>query len=104
MFFIILIPPHNFFYQYTFATINENKFNLQVNTEDLYSSGMADEILSISTSYEQQWLERGKKIKYLRYIPHDRGLVEPEVDITFDDYRSYGRNQINRDNISTKEN
>ena len=101
---IHLKTDSDFFYQYTFATINENKFNLQVNTEDLYSSGMADEILSISTSYEQQWLERGKKIKYLRYIPHDRGLVEPEVDITFDDYRSYGRNQINRDNISTKEN
>ena len=36
-------------------------------TEDLYHSGMADEILSIKTYYEQQWLDRGLNIKYIKF-------------------------------------
>ncbi len=99
---IHLKTDSDFLYQYTVATIEENKFRVLVNTDDLYASGMADEILSIRTYYEQQWLDRGKKIKYLRYIPHNNGLIEPEVEIEFDNYRSFGRNQINRDNIETK--
>ena len=63
---------------------------------------MADEILGIRTYYEQQWLDRGKTIKYLRYIPHGTDLIEPEVEIPFDDYRSFGRNSVNRDHIETK--
>ena len=92
----------DFLYEYTLATINENHFQIQVNTNDLYASGMADEILSIRTYYEQQWLDRGKKIKYLRYIPHGDDLAEPDVEIEFDNYRSFGRNSTNRDNIETK--
>ena len=92
----------DFLYQYTLATIEKNKFPLQINTDDLYASGIADEILSIRTCYEQQWLDRGKNIKYLRYIPHDKNLIEPEVGIALDNYRSFGRNNINRDNIETK--
>ena len=63
---------------------------------------MADEILGIKTYYEQQWLGRGKKIKYLKYTPHNINLTEPDVEIPFDDYRSFGRNSINRDNPETK--
>lgn len=99
---IHLKTDSDFLYQYTLATIEANQFTVQVNTEDLYSSGLADEILSIRTYYEQQWLDRGKTIKYLRYIPHGKDLVEPEVEIAFDDYRSFGRNSINRDNNETK--
>jgi tRNA (guanine-N7-)-methyltransferase len=92
----------NFLYHYTLATIEVNTFRMLVHTDDLYTSGLADEILSIRTAYEQQWLERGKTIKYIRYVPHHTSLVEPEVDVEFDDYRSYGRNQVNRDNIETR--
>ena len=99
---IHLKTDSDFLYQYTLATIEKNKFQMQVNTDDLYESGMADEILSIRTYYEQQWLDRGKKIKYLRYIPHGKNLIEPEVEIEFDCYRSFGRDNINRDNIETK--
>ena len=91
-----------FLYQYTLAIIEENKFPIEVNTDDLYASGMADDILSIRTYYEQQWLDRGKIIKYLRYIPHFNNLTEPEVEIELDDYRSFGRDNTNRDNIETK--
>jgi len=99
---IHLKTDSDFLYQYTMATITENNFQVQVNTDDLYASGMADDILSIRTYYENQWLTRGKIIKYLRYIPHDRNLTEPDIDIAFDNYRSFGRDNTNRDNIETK--
>ena len=99
---IHLKTDSNFLYQYTVATIEVNRFSTLVNTDDLYSSGLSDEILSIRTAYEQQWLERGKTIKYLRYVPHHVSLIEPEVDLELDDYRSYGRNQVNRDSVETK--
>ncbi len=99
---IHLKTDSEFLYQYTLATIEANHFDIQVNTPDLYASGMADDILGIRTYYEQQWLDRGKTIKYLRFIPHGIDLAEPEVEIPFDDYRSFGRNSTNRDNIETK--
>ena len=99
---IHLKTDSDFLYQYTLATIQANNFPVQVNTDDLYAAGMADEILSIRTYYEQQWLDRGKKIKYIRYIPHGNDLTEPEVEIPFDNYRSFGRSSTNRDHIETK--
>ena len=39
---------------------------VEVMTEDLYHSGMADDILNIKTYYEQQWLDRGLDIKYIK--------------------------------------
>ncbi len=99
---IHLKTDSDFLYQYTLATIQANNFPVQVNTDDLYATGMADEILSIRTYYEQQWLDRGKKIKYIRYIPHGNDLTEPEVEIPFDNYRSFGRSSTNRDHIETK--
>jgi len=91
-----------FLYQYTLAIINENKFTIQVNTDDIYASETESDILNIRTYYEQQWLDRGKTIKYLRYVPHFNNLTEPEVEIELDDYRSFGRDNTNRDNIETK--
>ena len=99
---IHLKTDSDFLYQYTLATIEKNKFSVQVKTDDLYASGPVDEILSIRTYYEQQWLDRGMKIKYIRYTPHNKALTEPEVEIEFDNYRSFGHNQTNRDNIETK--
>ena len=36
-------------------------------TEDLYHSGLVDDILGIRTYYEQQWLDRGLNIKYMKF-------------------------------------
>ena len=50
--------------------------------------------LAIRTYYEQQWLARGISIKYLRFrLPHEGALVEPDVEIPLDDYRSYNRDK-----------
>ena len=85
-----------FLYTYTSALIHTNHLPEQINTDDLYASGKADEILDIKTYYERQWLERGKTIKYLRFmLPAQCDLIEPDIDIEKDDYRSYHRRTNN---------
>ena len=86
-----------FLFQYTSAMVKENNFEVITETPDLYDSGITDEILGIKTFYEEQWLSRGMKIKYLKFIPHNNLLSEPEIEIELDDYRSFGRNERNRD-------
>lgn len=84
----------NFMFTYTKYMIEHNHLPVEVMTEDLYHSGMADEILSIRTYYEQQWLDRGLDIKYIRFrLPHEGMLAEPDVEIELDDYRSYNRSK-----------
>ncbi len=51
-------------------------------TEDLYYSGLVDDILGIRTYYEQQWLDRGLNIKYMKFrLPQEKELDEPDVEI-----------------------
>ena len=68
--------------------------NGQIQTNDLYHSGSADRILSIQTYYEQQWLDRGLNIKYIRFLCENRPeWIEPDVEIEFDAYRSFNRSK-----------
>ena len=84
----------NFMFTYTRYMVEHNHLPVEVMTEDLYHSGLADEILGIRTYYEQQWLDRGFNIKYLRFrLPHEGTLTEPDVEIELDDYRSYNRSK-----------
>ncbi len=84
----------NFLFTYTRYLLEENHLQPEVMTEDLYHSGKADEILSIKTYYEQQWLDRGLDIKYIRFrLPQEGQLTEPEVEIELDAYRSYNRSK-----------
>ena len=89
---IHLKTDSNFMYTYTCEMAKVNKFPILVNTDDLYHSHLADEILSIQTFYEQQWLDRGLNIKYLRFTCEPREeYIEPEVEIETDSYRSFNR-------------
>ncbi len=84
----------NFMFTYTRNMIEENKLPVEVMTEDLYHSGLADDILNIRTYYEQQWLDRGLNIKYIKFrLPHEGVLREPDVEIELDEYRSYNRSK-----------
>ena len=84
----------NFLFTYTKCLIEKNGLPVQFITDDLYSSEGADSIRSIRTYYEQQWLDRGLTIKYIRFsIPPAAELQEPEVEIEFDAYRSYNRSK-----------
>ena len=72
--------------------IEANNLPVEFITDDLYHSGMDDDILSIRTYYEQQWLDRGLNIKYIKFrLPQEGELKEPDVEIELDDYRSYNR-------------
>lgn len=81
-----------FLYLYTSALVEANRLPVFVNTSDLYGSGLTDDILNIRTFYEQQWLARGKTIKYLQFaLPHQSELAEPDIEIEKDDYHSEAR-------------
>lgn len=84
----------NFMFTYTKYMIEENKLPALFVTEDLYHSGLVDDILGIQTYYEQQWLDRGLNIKYVKFVlPQEGELVEPDKEIEFDSYRSYNRSK-----------
>jgi tRNA (guanine-N7-)-methyltransferase len=89
---IHLKSDSNFMYRYTEAMVAENQFELIRKTDDLYQSELLDEVLSIQTYYERQWLDRGLSIKYLSFkLSHQNPLREPEIEIEKDPYRSFGR-------------
>jgi len=91
---IHLKTDSNFMYTYTAEMVKANKYPVLVETDDLYHSGLADDILSIKTYYEQQWLDRGLNIKYIKFVCEERGtLVEPDIEIDFDEYRSFNRSK-----------
>ena len=80
--------------------VNENHLPVLFRTDDLYHTLEAEQdeevkqILGIQTYYEQQWIARGLTIKYLKYqLPQQGELVEPNVEIELDDYRSYNRSK-----------
>lgn len=84
----------NFMFTYTKYMVEKNEFPVEFITEDLYHSGLVDNILNIRTYYEQQWLDRGLNIKYIKFLlPQDSTLEEPEQEIELDPYRSYNRSK-----------
>lgn len=89
---IHLKTDSNFMFTYTCEMVKANHFPVLVQTNDLYDSNLADEILSIRTFYEQQWLDRGIPIKYIRFVLEPRkAYIEPKVEIEYDTYRSFHR-------------
>lgn len=74
---------------------DENRLPVEVSTDNLYASSAADDILKIRTYYEQQWLDRGLTIKYIRFaLPAQGKLTEPDVEIEHDTYRSFSRGEL----------
>ena len=95
----------NFLFTYTTYMVDVNKLPVLFRTEDLYGNELGErsvaeeqmdektrEILGIHTYYENQWIERGLNIKYIKFqLPRTGELVEPDVEIELDDYRSFRR-------------
>lgn len=91
---IHLKTDSNFLFTYTKYMAEKNDAPVLFITEDLYGEGLNDKILDIKTYYEQQWLDRGLKIKYIKMqLPKKEVLEEPEVEIELDSYRSYNRSK-----------
>ena len=84
----------NFMFTYTRCITEVNKLPVLSCIEDIYANGEAEEPLDIKTYYEQQWLSRGINIKYISFrLPAEGELVEPDVEIELDSYRSYNRSK-----------
>lgn len=95
-----------FLYTYTRAMVAANHYPLLYDVADLYhsspipshpspslpSSPLPSPCPPIRTFYEQQWLARGLTIKYLLFRCEPRpSLVEPDIALAPDPYRSYNR-------------
>ena len=77
---IHLKTDNDLLYQYTLDIIAKNKLSIIENTNDLYKSSNNNEILSIKTFYENQYLEKGKNINYIKfYIKNVKDIVEPDI-------------------------
>ena len=85
-----------FLYTYTRELIKVNGLEMLVDESDLYASGLDNEVTGIQTYYEGKWLAHGVTIKYLKFKigPLEKALVEPDVDIEPDGYRSAGQRVI----------
>jgi tRNA (guanine-N7-)-methyltransferase len=95
-----------FLYTYTQAMVKENQYPILVDTSDLYGDEamrqLGDEVSearALQTHYEHQWLDRGLTIKYIAWqLPEEPSLIEPDIEIEKDSYRSYGRNYVSTTN------
>ncbi len=54
-------------YLYTMEILEEFKHKILISTDDLYHSGIDDDVMGIQTFYEQMFLEQGKKINYIKF-------------------------------------
>ncbi len=67
-------------YEYTLELAQSNNLFIRHQTNDLYNSGICNDILDIKTFYEQQFLNQGMKINYLCFeLPHEK-TIEETVD------------------------
>jgi len=94
---IHLKTDSNFQYTYTVEMAKINGFRILSNNNDIYDSDSIDKTLRIKTFYEKQWIGRGITIKYISFIPHQNELIEPDIEIEPDPYRSFGRGVIYND-------
>ncbi len=91
----------NFLATYTRYMVEKNHLPLDICIEDLYGDESAsrhdeyESLTTIRTYYEQMWLDRGIPIKYIKFrLPHDGVLVEPDIEIPVDGYRSYNHQVV----------
>lgn len=87
----------NFQYLYTLEMARANGFEILTNIDDIYVGTAIDPVFYIKTYYEKQWIARGLSIKYLSFVPNNNNLIEPDVDIEPDTYRSFGRGALTVD-------
>lgn len=84
-----------FLYTYTRELILYNKMPLSADSSDLYADpnpALPASLREIRTFYEQQWLARGKTIKYLAFrLPRYEVEHIDEDEIERDDYHAVSR-------------
>lgn len=99
---INLKTDSNFLFTYTQALAEVNQLPIYTTTRDLYQTHPNDETLAIKTYYEKQWISRGLTIKYLQFaLPQTIKLIEPNIEIPLDEYRSFSRQKRSELKICT---
>ncbi len=63
-------------HDYTRAVVERNAFPMAVANADIYGTGLADERLSIKTTYEAKFLAQGVPITYLQFTLTDAPVFE----------------------------
>ncbi len=63
-------------YNYTLEILKHNNLEIDYFTNDLYNSNLVNDILSIKTYYENQFLEQGSNIYYLRFKLNNKSIIE----------------------------
>lgn len=67
-------------YNYTLELVKANALPLVFATDDLYKSNQADMVYGINTFYEEQFIEKGLNIHYLKFeLPGDKVIKEPDA-------------------------
>jgi len=78
---IHLKTDNSVLYHFTYDLARFNNLDIQIATDDLYHSGMANDILSIKTFYEKQFLAEGLNIHYLKFsLPSGKPLKDLPED------------------------
>lgn len=84
----------NFMFTYTKYITEVNNLQVVECIDNVHAGEKVDDILSIRTYYESQWIERGITIKYISFRLGERvSFEEPDVEIELDEYRSYNRSK-----------
>jgi len=77
---IHLKTDNQMLHQYTKALVEQNNLKMHVCTNDLYAEVSDDPILGIKTFYEQQFLEQGLPITYIKFeLSHGGPFHEPII-------------------------
>lgn len=65
--FVNLKTDSRFLYDFTLDVIREQNLKIEIQTDHLYQSEYADDVLSIKTTYEKIWLKEGLNICYIKF-------------------------------------
>ena len=89
---IRLKTDSTFLFDYTRLLLEANAIVPLLCLPNLYASVAAKALPRVQTYYEQQWLLRGKTIKYISFLlPHRDAFVEPLSEPEHDDYTAWTR-------------
>ncbi len=64
---IHLKTDNNELYEYTLERIKEHNHSLLYKTDDLYNSGLLEDVVGVQTFYESMWLKEERQIHYIKF-------------------------------------
>lgn len=79
---IHLKTDNNLYYRYTLELARHNDLLIEKNSDNIYQEEWDDEVVSIQTYYETQFLSEGTHINFIRFrLPANREIKELPYDL-----------------------